>query len=99
MRRHAVSPASLAHPDIGEQLPANSRLQHYGPHTMGIPVLHLALKKRIAEFSAHGYESIDFRRAQLIDALDFVIRQGVMDLNKSSLLKPLYIGHIRSFQR
>ena len=66
---------------------------------MGIAVLHLALEKVVAQLDTHGDQSVNFRRAKLVDALNLGIRQGVMDLDKSSLLQPLYIGHIRPFQR
>jgi hypothetical protein len=60
---------------------------------MGVAVLHLALEKVVTELGAYRDQSIYFRRAKLVDALDLVIRQGIMGLNKSSLLKPLYIAH------
>jgi hypothetical protein len=60
---------------------------------MGVAVLYFALEKCISKLGADRNQGVDFRRAECIHAVNFVICEGEMSLNQASLLQSLYVSH------
>jgi hypothetical protein len=70
-----------------------SHLENHGPHSVGIANLHFTAKEIVSKFGAHGDQRIDFGRTELVHAIYFVGGKRILDINQSSLLQTLEIGH------